>query len=210
MEPTTDPWATPQVRRAIWAVDRFSRTFGNMIRVHPPKAKHRWPQLLRSLTSHRLHTFLAKVWQNSWFDVWSVLLDNQEVDHDAYVLCVRCELADAFKIAQVSTAKQKQWQSFWLTKKNEAWESSWIAGRATSTLLWWNMKTLIISDSGTVTQTKRKWCTETLSCLRISYSFQLGWTTVALLSVACQGHFIPTPPADTHIIIVLFNNLIFD
>ncbi|KAI3365811.1 hypothetical protein L3Q82_000713 [Scortum barcoo] len=30
--------------------ERFNRTLGNMIRALPPKAKHRWPQHLRSLT----------------------------------------------------------------------------------------------------------------------------------------------------------------
>lgn len=79
-------------------VERFNRTLGNMIRALLPKAKHRWPQMLKSLT----FSYNATIHQTTGFapfqlmfsrtprlpvDVLfrSVLLDDQVVDYDSYV-----------------------------------------------------------------------------------------------------------------------------
>lgn len=111
----------------------------------------------------------------------SVFLDYQVVNYDAYVQCLRRDSAEAIGIAQVSTTKQQERQTDLYDRKlkgvpvdvgdrvllaNEGeGGSSQIAREVISTLLWKNMKTLISSDSGTVTQVRRKWCTGALSCL---------------------------------------------
>ncbi|KAJ8388027.1 hypothetical protein AAFF_G00148180 [Aldrovandia affinis] len=41
---------TPYHPMGNGCVERFNRTLGNMIRALPPKAKHRWPQMLKALT----------------------------------------------------------------------------------------------------------------------------------------------------------------
>lgn len=111
-------------------VERFSRTLGNMIRALPPKAKSRWPQLLKSLT----FSCNATVHETTGFASFqlmfgrtprlpvdlmfqSVLLDDQIVDYDAYVQCLRRDLAGAIKIAQVSTTKQQERQTNFYNRK---------------------------------------------------------------------------------------------
>lgn len=106
------------------AVERFNRTLGNMIRALPPRAKQRWPQLLRSLTL----SYNATVHETTGFapfllmfgriprlpvDVMfqSVLMDDQVVDYDGYVQCLRRDLAEAVRIAQISTTKQQEKQT---------------------------------------------------------------------------------------------------
>ncbi|KAI3364082.1 hypothetical protein L3Q82_010910 [Scortum barcoo] len=101
--------------------ERFNRTFGNMIRALPPKAKHRWPQHLRSLT----FSYNATVHETTGFAPFqlmfgktprlpvdllfgSVLLDDQVMDYDTSVQSLRRDLAEAMRIAQVSAAKQQQ------------------------------------------------------------------------------------------------------
>uniref|UniRef100_A0AAQ4QA44 Gypsy retrotransposon integrase-like protein 1 n=1 Tax=Gasterosteus aculeatus aculeatus TaxID=481459 RepID=A0AAQ4QA44_GASAC len=92
---------TPYHPMGNGAVERFNRTLGNMIRALPPKAKHRWPQLLKSLT----FSYNATVHETTGFAPFqlmfgrtprlpvdllfgSVLLDDQVVDYDAYVQSV--------------------------------------------------------------------------------------------------------------------------
>lgn len=80
------------------AVERFNRTLGNMIRALPPKAKHRWPQMLKSLT----FCYNATIHETTGFPPFqlifgrtprlpidmlfdSALLDEQVVDYNQYV-----------------------------------------------------------------------------------------------------------------------------
>lgn len=84
------------------AVERFNQTLGNMIIALPPRAKHRWPQLLRSLT----FSYNATVHETTGFAPFqlmfgstprlpldlmfgSVLLDDQVVDYENYVQCLK-------------------------------------------------------------------------------------------------------------------------
>ncbi|KAK0153854.1 Retrovirus-related Pol polyprotein from transposon 412 [Merluccius polli] len=111
-------------------VERFNRTLGNMIRALSPKAKHRWPQLLRSLT----FSYNATVHETTGFapfqlmfgrtprlpvDVMfgSVLMDDQVVDYDDYVQSLRRDLAEAVRVAQVSTTKQQEKQTDYYNKR---------------------------------------------------------------------------------------------
>lgn len=103
------------------AVERFNRTLGNMIRALPPKAKHRWPQMLKSLTFCYNATILEttgfppfqlmfgrtpRLPIDMMFD--SALLDDQVVDYNQYVQCFREDLAQAMKLAQCSAWQQQR------------------------------------------------------------------------------------------------------
>ena len=121
---------TPYHPMGNGAVERFNRTLGNMIRALPPKAKHRWPQLLRSLT----FAYNATVHETTGFAPFqlmfgrtprlpvdllfgSVLQDDQLVDYDAYVQRLRHDLAEAMKVAQISSTKQQQRQAALYNRK---------------------------------------------------------------------------------------------
>ena len=121
---------TPYHPMGNGAVERFNRTLGNMIRALPPKAKQRWPQRLRSLT----FSYNATVHETTGFAPFqlmfgrtprlpvdlmfeSVLLDDQVVDYDAYVRRLRQDLADAIRIAQISTTKQQERQKVLYNRK---------------------------------------------------------------------------------------------
>lgn len=97
---------TPYHPMGNGAVERFNRTLGNMIRALPPRAKQKWPQLLRSLT----FSYNATVHETTGFAPFllmfgrvprlpvdmlfrSVLMDEQVVDYDVYVQCLRRDLA---------------------------------------------------------------------------------------------------------------------
>lgn len=88
-------------------VKKFYRTLGNMIRALPPRAKHKWPQFLRSLTL----SYNATVHETTGFVPFllmfgriprlpvdmrfqSVLMDEQVVDYDVYVQCLRPDLTE--------------------------------------------------------------------------------------------------------------------
>ena len=115
---------TPYHPMGNGAVERFNRTLESMIRALPPKAKHRWPQLLRSLT----FSYNATVHETTGFAPFqlmfgrtprlpvdlmfgSTLLDDQVMDYDVYVQRLRHDLAEAMKVAQTSTTKQQQRQA---------------------------------------------------------------------------------------------------
>lgn len=115
---------TPYHPMGNGAVERFNRTLGNMIRALPPRAKHRWHQLLKSLTfsyNATVHEttgfppFQLMFGRTPWLPVdlmfGSVFLDDQIVDYDTYVQCLRRDLAEALRVAQISAAKQKQKQT---------------------------------------------------------------------------------------------------
>ncbi|XP_061823055.1 uncharacterized protein [Nerophis lumbriciformis] len=115
---------TPYHPMGNGVVERFNRTLGNMIRALPPKAKQRWPQLLKSLT----FSYNATVHETTGFAPFqlmfgrtprlpvdmvfqSVLLDDQVVDYDDYVQCLRRDLVNAIRIAQTSATKQQERQT---------------------------------------------------------------------------------------------------
>lgn len=104
--------------------ERFNRTLGNMIRTLPPKAKHRWPQHLRSLT----FSYNATVHETMGFAPFqlmfgrtprlpvdllfgSVLQNDQAVDYDTYVQSLMRDLVEAMRVARVSAAKQQRRQA---------------------------------------------------------------------------------------------------
>ncbi|KAK0144034.1 Pro-Pol polyprotein [Merluccius polli] len=145
---------TPYHPMANGGVERFNRTLH-----FPPKAKHRWPQLLTSLT----FSYNATVHETTGFapfqlmfgrtprlpvDVMfgSVIMDDQVVDYDDYVQSLRRDLAEAVRVAQVSTTKQQEKQTDYYNKRFkgavvEAKEEkgNWlIAGKTAFTLLWRN------------------------------------------------------------------------
>ncbi len=111
-------------------VERFIRTLGNMIRALPPKAKHRWPQMLKSLifcynaTIHETTSFppfqpmfgrTPRLPIDMMFD--SALLDDQVVDYNQYMQSFREDLSQDMKLAQHSTSKQHQRQANLYNKK---------------------------------------------------------------------------------------------
>nr|XP_061820192.1 uncharacterized protein LOC133608728 [Nerophis lumbriciformis] len=115
---------TPYHPMGNGVVERFNRTLRNMIRALPPKAKQRWPQLLKSL----IFSYNATVHETTGFAPFqlmfgrtprlpvdmvlqSVLLDDQVVDYDDYVQCLRRDLVNAIRIAQTSATKQQERQT---------------------------------------------------------------------------------------------------
>ncbi|XDV26292.1 hypothetical protein PO909_030044 [Leuciscus waleckii] len=123
---------TPYHPMGNGSVERFNRTLGNMIRALPPKAKHRWPQMLKSLTFcynatiHETTNFppfqlmfgrTPRLPIDMMFD--SVLLDDQVVDYNQYVQSFRDDLAQAMKVAQCSASKQQQRQANLYNKKQK-------------------------------------------------------------------------------------------
>ncbi len=121
---------TPYHPMGNGAVERFNRTLGNMIRALPPKTKHRWPQMLKSLTFcynatiHETTSFppfqlmfgrTPRLPIDMMFD--SALLDDQVVDYNQYVQSFREDLTQAMKLAQCSASKQQQRQANLYNKK---------------------------------------------------------------------------------------------
>ncbi|KAJ8404545.1 hypothetical protein AAFF_G00338120 [Aldrovandia affinis] len=115
---------TPYHPMGNGCVERFNRTLGNMIRALLPKAKHRWPQMLKALTfsyNSTVHETPGYAPFNLMFgrcprlpvDLMfeSVLQDEQVADYDAYVQALRRDLAEAVKIAQASAGKQQKRQA---------------------------------------------------------------------------------------------------
>lgn len=110
---------TPYHPMGNGGVERFNRTLGNMIRALPARAKHRWPQMLKSLTfaynctvhettGHAPFQLMfgrtPRLPVDMLFD--EVLQDSNVVDYDKYVQCLRRDLQEAIKAAQSSASKQ--------------------------------------------------------------------------------------------------------
>lgn len=115
---------TPYHPMGNGCVERFNRTLGNMVRALPPKAKHRWPQMLKALT----FSYNATVHETTGYAPFqlmfgrsprlpvdmmfeSVLQDDQVVDYNDYVQTLKCDLAEAVRIARTSVDKQQKRQA---------------------------------------------------------------------------------------------------
>ena len=182
---------TPYHPMGNGAVERFNRTLGNMIRALPPRAKQKWPQLLRSLT----FSYNATVHETTGFAPFllmfgrvpglpvdmlfrSVLMDEQVVDYDVYVQCLRRDLVEAIRIAQMSTTKQQEKQTELYNHKVrgapvEVGDRVLLAnkgerGRRKLADRWeGHLYTVVEKQDNTHTfrQTRRKWSTGTSLCL---------------------------------------------
>lgn len=110
---------TPYHPMGNGGVERFNRTLGNMIRALPARAKHRWPQMLKSLT----FAYNCTVHETTGYAPFqlmfgrtprlpvdvifgSVLHDQDVVDYDEYVKSLVRDLKEAMTTAQASTSKQ--------------------------------------------------------------------------------------------------------
>ncbi|KAJ8405695.1 hypothetical protein AAFF_G00316750 [Aldrovandia affinis] len=82
---------TPYHPMGNGCVERFNRTLGNMIRALPPKAKHRWPQMLKAL----MFSYNSIVHETTGYAPFNLM----------------CDLAEAVKIAQASAGKQQKRQA---------------------------------------------------------------------------------------------------
>jgi hypothetical protein len=98
--------------------ERMNRTLGNMIRGLPMRAKHRWPQALKSLlayncTIHKTTEFapfllvFGRTPRLPVDIVFGSVIENPEVvDYDQFVQSLRRDLKEAMNTAQASAAKQ--------------------------------------------------------------------------------------------------------
>lgn len=110
---------TPYHPMGNGSCERMNRTLGNMIRALPPRAKHRWPQALKSLTfayNCTIHEttgyapFLLMFGRIPRLPIdmaFSTVLDIPEVVcYDEYVQSLRRCLKEAMGIARASASKQ--------------------------------------------------------------------------------------------------------
>ncbi|KAM4570948.1 uncharacterized protein V3H82_010668 [Fundulus diaphanus] len=101
--------------------ERMNRTLGNMIRALPPKAKQRWPDMLKSLTFaynctiHETTGFapfllmFGRVPRLPIDIIFGSVIDHHDVtDYDRYVQTLRKDLKEAMDIAQRTASKQLQ------------------------------------------------------------------------------------------------------
>uniref|UniRef100_A0A3P9LLK5 Gypsy retrotransposon integrase-like protein 1 n=1 Tax=Oryzias latipes TaxID=8090 RepID=A0A3P9LLK5_ORYLA len=112
---------TPYHPMGNGSCERMNRTLGNMIRALPPRAKHRWPNALKSLT----FAYNCTVHETTGYapfllmfgrvprlpvDVMfgSVLHDQEVVDYDRYVESLRKNMKEAMAVAQSMAVKQLQ------------------------------------------------------------------------------------------------------
>lgn len=110
---------TPYHPMGNGSCERMNRTLGNMIRALPTRAKHRWPQALKSLTfayNCTIHEttgfapFLLMFGRTPRLPVdivfGSVIENPEVVDYDQFVQSLRRDLKEAMNAAQASAAKQ--------------------------------------------------------------------------------------------------------
>ena len=110
---------TPYHPMGNGGVERFNRTLGNMIRALPPRAKHKWPQSLKSLTFaynctihettghapfHLMFGRTPRLPVDMMFG--EVLHDPEVVDYDVFVQSLKKDLREAVAATQASAAKQ--------------------------------------------------------------------------------------------------------
>lgn len=112
---------TPYHPMGNGSCERMNRTLGNMIRALPPRAKHRWPETLKSLT----FAYNCTVHETTGFAPFllmfgrlprlpvdvvfgSVLSDPEVVDYDQYVESLRKNMREAMVVAQSTATKQLQ------------------------------------------------------------------------------------------------------
>lgn len=110
---------TPYHPMGNGSCERMNRTLGNMIRALPTRAKHRWPQALKSLT----FAYNCTVHETTGFApfllmfgrtprlpvdvVFGSVLENPDiVDYDVYVQSLRRDLKEAMGVAQAFAVKQ--------------------------------------------------------------------------------------------------------
>lgn len=112
---------TPYHPMGNGSCERMNRTLGNMIRALPPRAKHRWPEALKSLTfayNCTVHEttgyapFLLMFGRVPRLPVdvifGSVLDDPEVVDYDRYIESLRRDMREAMYVAQTVATKQLQ------------------------------------------------------------------------------------------------------
>ncbi|XP_032402446.1 uncharacterized protein LOC116708623 [Xiphophorus hellerii] len=112
---------TPYHPMGNGSCERMNRTLGNMIRALPPRAKHRWPEALKSLTfayNCTVHEttgyapFLLMFGRVPRLPVdvifGSALSDPEVVDYDRYVETLRKDMREAMAVAQSTATKQLQ------------------------------------------------------------------------------------------------------
>ncbi len=97
----------------------MNRTLGNMIRALPAKTKHKWPQVLKSLT----FAYNCTIQETTGYApfllmfgrvprlpvdlIFETVLDNPDVvNYDSYVQALRRDMKEAMDIAQASVMKQ--------------------------------------------------------------------------------------------------------
>ncbi len=101
------------------ACERMNRTLGNMIRALLAKTKHKWPQVLKSLTfayNCTIHEttgyapfllMFGRVPRLPVDLIFETVLDNPDVvNYDSYVQALRRDMKEAMHVAQASAMKQ--------------------------------------------------------------------------------------------------------
>lgn len=112
------------------SVERFNRTLGAMIRALPPRTKHKWPQMINTLTfSYNCTTHETTGYAPFYLmfgriprlpvDVMfgNVLTDENVVDYDAYVSQLRRDLKEAVHVAQKNALREQGHQKRQFDKK---------------------------------------------------------------------------------------------
>ncbi|XP_019220262.1 uncharacterized protein LOC106098742 [Oreochromis niloticus] len=112
--------------------ERFNRTLGNMIRALPPREKHKWPQMLQTLTFIYNCTAHESTGYAPFFLMYgrvprlpvdvmfhNVARDNDVADYDSYVKRMRDDLREALTLAQTHTGISQQRQTDLYNKKQK-------------------------------------------------------------------------------------------
>lgn len=112
---------TPYHPMGNGSCERMNRTLGNMICTLPPRAKHRWPEALKSLT----FSYNCTVHETTGYApfllmfgrvprlpidiIFSSVLDSLEVaDYNQYIQSLQRDLKEAMDLAQTVASKQLQ------------------------------------------------------------------------------------------------------
>lgn len=112
--------------------ERFNRTLGNMLRSLPPRAKHKWPQMIQSMT----FVYNCTVHETTGFAPFylmfgrvprlpvdlmfrNVLHDNTVCDYDTYVKTLVDDLRTAMLLAQENSAVEQKHQADQYNKRTK-------------------------------------------------------------------------------------------